>query len=64
MLFIVRTIRNLQIIHKDPVRTSQETHYIAPKKTNRLILFRKTVAIRCENRKEHINTLCGQNAEF
>jgi hypothetical protein len=24
----------------------------------------ETVAVYCENRTEHINTLCGQNAEF
>jgi hypothetical protein len=28
------------------------------------MLFGETVAVYCENRTEHINTLCGQNAEF
>jgi hypothetical protein len=28
------------------------------------MLFRETVAVCCENHKEHKNTLCGQNAEF
>jgi hypothetical protein len=28
------------------------------------MLFGETVAVYCENRMEHINTLCGQNAEF
>jgi hypothetical protein len=28
------------------------------------MLFRETVAVYCENHTEHINTLCGQNAEF
>jgi hypothetical protein len=28
------------------------------------MLFRETVAIYCENRTEHTNTLCVQNAEF
>jgi hypothetical protein len=32
--------------------------------TNRLMLFRETIAVYCENHTEHINTLCGQNAEF
>jgi hypothetical protein len=32
--------------------------------TNRLMLLDKTVAVYCENHTEHINTLCGQNAEF
>jgi hypothetical protein len=28
------------------------------------MLFRETVAVYCENHTEHINTLCGHNAEF
>jgi hypothetical protein len=32
-------------------------------KTNRLMLFGETIAVYCENHMEHINTLCGQNAE-
>jgi hypothetical protein len=28
------------------------------------MLFGETVAVYCENRTEHINTLCGQNVEF
>jgi hypothetical protein len=28
------------------------------------MLFRERVAVYCENHKEHINTLCGQNTEF
>jgi hypothetical protein len=28
------------------------------------MLFRETVTVYCENHTEHINTLCGQNAEF
>jgi hypothetical protein len=31
---------------------------------NRLMLFRETVAVYCENHTEHTNTLCGQNAEI
>jgi hypothetical protein len=45
------------------VRTSQETHYVFATKPNRLRLFRETVAVYCENRTEHTNTLCGQTAE-
>jgi hypothetical protein len=29
--------------------------------TDRLMLFGETVAVYCENRMEHTNTLCGQN---
>jgi hypothetical protein len=28
------------------------------------MLFGETVAVYCENHMEHIDTLCGQNAEF
>jgi hypothetical protein len=28
------------------------------------MLFRETIDVYCENHTEHINTLCGQNAEF
>jgi hypothetical protein len=48
----------------NPVRTSQETHYISATKTKRLMLFGETVAVYCENHTEHTDTLCGQNAEF
>jgi hypothetical protein len=48
----------------DSVRTSQETHYVSATKSNRLMLFRETVAVYCENRMEHTNTLLEQNAEF
>jgi hypothetical protein len=47
---------------KDSVRTSQETHYVSITKPNRLMLFRETAAVYCEDHKEHTNTLCGQNA--
>jgi hypothetical protein len=44
-------------------RTSQKTHYVSAAETNRVMLFRETVAVYCENHKEHTETLCGQNAE-
>jgi hypothetical protein len=46
------------------VRTSQETHYFFTTKPNRLMLFGETVAVYCENHTEHIDTPCGENAEF
>jgi hypothetical protein len=52
------------IIFKNSVRTSQETHYVTATKPNRLILLRETVAVCCENHTEHTNTLCVQNAKF
>jgi hypothetical protein len=48
---------------KHSVRTSQETHSISITTTNRLMLFRETVAVYCENHTEHTNTLCGQNTK-
>jgi predicted Zn-dependent protease with MMP-like domain len=44
----------------NPVRTSEETHYVSATKPSRLMLFRETVVVYCENHTE--NT--GQNAEF
>jgi hypothetical protein len=41
------------------LRTSQETHNISTTEPNRLMLFGETVAVYCENRTEHINTLCS-----
>jgi hypothetical protein len=48
---------------KNSVRTSQETHHISATKPNRLMLFRETVAVYCENHTEH-NTLCKEWAEL
>jgi hypothetical protein len=44
--------------------TTPETHYDSTTKPNRLMLFGETVAVYCENRTEHTDTLCGQNVEF
>jgi hypothetical protein len=53
-----------QIIYKNSIRTSQETHYVSATKTSRLMLFTKTVTAYCENHTKHINTLCEDNAGF
>jgi predicted Zn-dependent protease with MMP-like domain len=39
------------------VRTSQETRYVSATKPNRLMLFRETVAVYCENHTEHTDTV-------
>jgi predicted Zn-dependent protease with MMP-like domain len=39
------------------VRTSQETHYVSTTEPNRLMLFRETVAVYCENHTEHTDTV-------
>jgi hypothetical protein len=45
------------VLYKNPVRTSQETHYVSATNPNQLMLFRETVAVYCENHTEHTNTL-------
>jgi hypothetical protein len=45
-------------MYKNSVHTSQETHYVSATKTNRLILFRKTITFYFENCTKHTNTLC------
>jgi hypothetical protein len=52
------------MLYKNSVHTSQETHYVSATKPNRLMLFRETVAVYCENHTEHTDTLYGQNVEF
>jgi hypothetical protein len=42
-----------EVYFKNSVRTSQETHYVSATKPNRLMLFRETVAVYCENHTEH-----------
>jgi hypothetical protein len=51
-------------MYKNPVRISQETHYVSATKTNRLMLFKERIAVYIENHTEHTNTLLEQNAEF
>jgi hypothetical protein len=57
-------LKTICIIYKNSVHTSQETHHISATKPNRLMLFRETVAVYCENHTEHTDTLCGQNAVY
>jgi hypothetical protein len=54
------------VIYTNSVRTSQKTHYVSATETNRLMPFRETVDVYCENHTEHTNTriLCAQNVEF
>jgi hypothetical protein len=54
----------LQRKYKNPVRTSQETHYVTATKRSWLMLFEEIVAVYCENHTEHTDTLCGKIAEF
>jgi hypothetical protein len=42
----------------------EERHHVSATKPNRLMLFKETVAVYCENHAEHTDTLRGQNAEF
>jgi hypothetical protein len=43
---------------------SVDIHSVFIANTGLLMLLRETVAVYCENRKKHIDILCGQNAEF
>jgi hypothetical protein len=61
---LLKTEFLLNNIDSNSIRTSQETQYVSTTKPNRLLLFRETVAVYCENHTEHTNTLCGQNAQF
>jgi hypothetical protein len=42
---------------KISILTSQETHYVFAKESNRLMLCGETVAVCCENRTEHTDTV-------
>jgi hypothetical protein len=52
------------MVYKNPVRTSQGTHYVTATKTNRLMLFGETVAVYCENHTEHKYTLWAECKVF
>jgi thioredoxin-related protein len=45
------------LVLRSSVRTSQETHYVSATQPNRLMLFRKTVAVYRENHTEHTDTV-------
>jgi hypothetical protein len=57
-------LETICIIYKNSVHTSQETYYVTATKPSRLMLFRETVAVNCENHTEHTDILRGPNAEF
>jgi translation initiation factor IF-1 len=65
----VRTIRNTQIHCVGRMQYIQiqfvphRKHHVSATKPNQLMLFGGTVSVYCENHTEHMNTLCGQNAE-
>jgi hypothetical protein len=46
------------ILFKNAIRTSQETHYICTIETNRLILLREKIGVCCENYTKHADH-CG-----
>jgi hypothetical protein len=61
MIIIIGTaVETSNLTFKNIVPTSQETHCPSITKPSRLMLFRETAAVYCENYTEHINTLCGQ----
>jgi hypothetical protein len=57
-------IKFMSVMLKNSIRTSQETHYVSATNPNRLILFRETVAVYCENHRKHTNTVFWENPEL
>jgi hypothetical protein len=47
-----------------PVLTIQETWCVHITETSWLMPLREVIAVYCENHMKHINTLCGQTAEY
>jgi hypothetical protein len=60
MTLTLQRLSFFQIIYINSVRASQQTHYVSATTTNRLMLFRKIIAVYCENYTKHTNTICGQ----
>ena len=54
----------LYVAHKDTVYTSQRTQRASIRKNNRLLLYRKILAVYCIKYACCINTLRGENALF
>jgi hypothetical protein len=52
----------IHFVGRNSVRTSQGTNYVSATKPNRLMLFRETAAVYCENRTEHKYTLWAENS--
>jgi hypothetical protein len=64
MVSIVRLERISQLGTLAVTSNSQETHHVPATEPNRFMLFGETVAVYCENRTEHINTLCGDFSSY
>jgi hypothetical protein len=52
------------MIFKNPVSSSQETQDVSIRKTNRLMLFGDTIAVRFDNFTKRLNTICTQYSDF
>jgi hypothetical protein len=52
------------IIFNNSVRSSQETHHVSSRETNRLILYTEIMCVYSKNHKKHLNLLIGQNSVF
>jgi hypothetical protein len=52
------------VIYTNSDRSSQERHYVSATKPNRLMLFRETVAVYCENHTEHTDTVYKNEGFF
>lgn len=56
--------REAQLIFKDSVPILQETHHNTITETGQFTLFGEIMAVHYETHTKHVNTLCGQHAEF
>jgi hypothetical protein len=52
------------MLFNNSVRTAKKTPHFTVTKINRLTLFKEIIAVYSEYHMKHINTFCGQNAEF
>jgi hypothetical protein len=51
----------MDTLYINSVCTSQETNFVAIRKTKRLMQFMEFMVVYSENRTKRINTLCGEN---
>jgi hypothetical protein len=54
--------KEIAIIYKHSVHTSQHTLYFFITRMNHLMLLRETIAVCFQSHVKHSNTLCGKNA--
>jgi hypothetical protein len=53
-----------QVLYKNPIRTSQETHYVSATESKELILLVEAISAYCENHKKHKCTLLAESRDL